>query len=120
MCQAEIELVVLCQVTLLRAVSLDLDQILWEVHGEEVQLDGWPLDPRGIAYSPRHHGILVCDGSNEQIVVMELESGKVRETVQFDRRNIGGIVDMCLCRDQAVMLHDQTGASIKISFLDMN
>ena len=39
---------------------------------------------------------------------------------RFDRRKIGGIADLCLCGDHAVMLHDQTRSSIKISFLDIN
>ena len=110
--QAENGIVVLRQGTLLRAVFLTPEQVLWEV-----TVDGWSMDPRGVVYSPRHRALLVCDGSNQQIVVMDPERGKARETVQFDRRKIRGIPDLCLCGDHAVMLHDQTGSSIKISFL---
>ena len=85
--------------------------------GEEVTVDGRPLDPRDMVYSS--HALLVCDGRNVRIVVMDPQSGKVRETVQFDRRNVGEIVDLCLCGDHAMMLHDQTGSSINISFLDI-
>ena len=117
--QAEDGVVLLRQGTLLRAVSLFHGGILWEVQGEEVTVNGRPLDPRGVVYSPRHTTLLVCDGSNQGIVVLEPESGKVREAIQFDRRKIGGIADLCLCGDHAVMLHDQTGSSIKITFLDI-
>ena len=90
-------------------VSLVPEQIPWEVRGEDVKVDGRPLDPRGVVYSPRHRALLVCDGRNVQIVVMEPESGKVWETVQFDRREIEGIADLYLCGDKAVMLQVGNG-----------
>ena len=93
---------------IIRAISVDRNEISWEVTGE---VDGLRCNPWGLMYSARHGALLVCDGDNRRIVVLEPSDGSHRQTLPVPG-STGSTYDIASHDDRIVLLH-QT----KISYL---
>ena len=95
----------------IRAISVDRNEIAWEVTGE---VDGLRCNPWGLIYSARHRGLLVCDGDNRRILVLEPRDGAHRQTLPLPG-STGSTYDIASHGDHIVLLH-QT----KISYLSIS
>ena len=95
----------------IRAISVDRNEISWEVTGE---VDGMRCNPWGLMYSARHRGLLVCDGDNRRIFVLDPSDGAHRQTLPLPG-STGSTYDISSHGDHIVLLH-QT----KISYLSIS
>ena len=95
----------------IRAISVDRNEISWEVTGE---VDGLRCNPWGLIYSARNGGLLVCDGDNRRILVLEPSDGAHRQTLPL-AGSTGSTYDIASHGDHIVLLH-QT----KISYLSIS
>ena len=95
----------------IRAISVDRNEISWEVTGE---VDELRCNPWGLMYSARHGGLLVCDGDNRRILVLEPSDGAHRQTLPLPG-STGSTYDIASHGDHIVLLH-QT----KISYLSIS
>ena len=95
----------------IRAISVDKNEISWEVTGE---VDGLRCNPWGLMYSAMHEGLLVCDGDNRRILVLDPSGGTHRQTLPLPGTT-GSTYDIASHDDQIVLLH-QT----KISYLSIS
>lgn len=100
----------------IRAVSCysRTDEIRWEVKGI---VDGKMCDPHGLAYLPHPDVLLVCDGANTRVLVLDPRNGKHRQTIDLPEE-MGEIHTMCVVQNDIVMRHvvDNT---FKISFISL-
>ena len=95
----------------IRAISVDRNEISWEVTGE---VDRLRCNPWGLMYRARHQGLLVCDGDNRRILVLDPSDGSHRQTLPLPGTT-GSVYDIASHDDQVVLLH-QT----KISYLSIS
>ena len=86
------------------ALSVSDNKTLWEVSG---CVDGECCQPMGLLYSPKHKSLLVCDGWNHRILVLDLKNGSHIQTVSFNS-DVGDIKEMSFYEGNAVMCHMHT------------
>ncbi len=65
---------------MLRAVSCDTEKKAWELEGD---VQGEQCCPGGMVYSPAHQALLVADGCNSRVLVVNPGDGSVRQVVQL-------------------------------------
>ena len=87
--------------SVIRAVSVDHDEFVWKINGE---IDGAMCNPWGMVYSNKHDALLICDGDNERVLVLDPRDGSHLQTVPLPHRT-GPVYDVNLHDDQVVLLH---------------
>ena len=99
-----------------RAVSCDTkkNDIRWEVKGI---VDGKMCDPQGLVYLTQQDVLLVSDGSNTRVLVLDPRDGKHRQTIDLPEE-MGEIDNMFLVQDDIVMGH-MLDCTFKLSFLSL-
>ena len=118
--------VVLTDVTggVIRAISYERDNVMWEVKGK---VNDIKIDPRGVTFYPDHQVVLVCDGSNERILVLDPKNGSHMHLIDLGMnaskqenkgRGMGKIMNISLYRDLAVVQH-YAHKKFKVSFFNI-
>ena len=101
--------------SLIRAVSAETGEKVWEVKGE---VDGVECRPNGLLFSPQHQVLLVADGWNYRLLVLHPGDGSHLQTIQLDRE-MGGIVELCLHQNKLVV-HHYDDHKHKVSYFSIN
>ena len=98
---------------IIRAVQCENGKVVWEVK----EVDGMETDAHGVIYSHKYDVLLVADGGNRRILVLQPESGEHLQTI-----DLSSYVDVAwqvfLHRDQLILVH--LGRSKKISLSHYN
>ncbi len=100
---------------IVRAVSCDTDQIDWELQGE---VQGVQCTPHEMVYSPGHQALLVVDGTNHRVLVVNPGDGSVRQVVQLSAE-MGSVAELCLHNQQLVVHHLQ-GRKVSVSYFSFH
>ena len=100
-----------------RAVNCSPDDkgvpsIVW-TFSEEV--DGKKISPESVVYSPIKDVIIVGDGVNSRLLVLDRKEGTHAQTIELPEMNV---VDMHLRGDELVLLHS-SGDEYNISYLSL-
>ncbi len=109
-----INAVVLSDGLSIKTVALSDGETLWEVTGV---VDGEEVCPWGLFYSAKHRAVLVCDGGNPRVLVLDPRDGSHHQTLELPD-NLGEILDMCLHLDQVILQH-RTQSKEKLSFFSI-
>ena len=100
---------------IIRAISVDRNEIMWEVKGE---VDGAVCLPRGMLFYASRRVILVCDGSAERVIVLDPINGSHLQTIPLPK--MGTILDMGMFEDHLIVLHQGYDGKYKISDFKMS
>ena len=100
---------------MIRAVSTETGEKVWEVTGE---VDGAMIEPLGLLFSPEHQVLLVADGGNSRVLVLHPRDGSHQQTIQPDQY-MGAIADLCLHQNKLVVGHT-VGGKEKVSYFSIN
>ena len=103
------------QDSIIRAVSAETGEKVWEVKGE---VDGVQCDPHGMLFSPQHQVLLVADGRNKRVMVLHPGDGSHLQTIQLDRE-VGVIIEMCLHQNKLVVRHTAQ-SKVKVSYFSVH
>ena len=95
---------------IIRAISVERDEILWEVKGE---VDGVICLPKGMLFYGQRRVIVVCDGSTERIIVLDPIHGSHLQTIPLPK--MGTILDLGMLEDRLIVLHQGYDQKYKIS-----
>ena len=87
--------------SLIRAVSVVNGEVAWEVKGE---IEGEICRPHGLLFSPDHQVLLVADGWNSRLIVLNPEDGSVLQTIQLDYQ-LGAIFNLCIHQQHLIVHH---------------
>ena len=99
---------------LIRAVSCDTEKIVWELKGK---IQGVKCNPHGMVFSSRGpQALLVADGKNHRLLVVNSGDGSVRQVVPLDQ--VSTAVDLCVYNQKVIVLHFEAGKA-KISFFSI-
>ena len=101
--------------SLIRAMSAETGEKVWEVKGE---VDGVECRPHGMLFSPQHQVLLVADGLNCRVLVLHPGDGSHLQTLQLDRA-MTVIGDLCLHQNKLVVQHN-AGGKEKVSYFSIN
>ena len=104
-------IITLWEYSTIQAVSAETGETVWEVKGE---VDGKMCEPHGTLYSSRHQALLIADGRNRRVLVLEPQDGSHLQTIQLDQET-GVIIELCLHQNKVVMFHT-AGSREKISY----
>ncbi len=97
------------------AVSCDTEKKLWELQGE---VQGVQCNPHGMVYSPDHQALLVADGWNSRVLVVNPGDGSVRQVLPLCA-DMGVVWELCLHNQQLVMHHTDAGRE-KVSYFSFS
>ena len=97
--------------SLVSAVCCRTGVTVWEMKGE---VDGVEYCPCTVVYSPGHQALLVADGPNCRILVLNPKDGSLKQVIGLSK-NMGGIVEMCVHENKVVVIHCEAGDRFKIS-----
>ena len=86
--------------------------IVW-TFSEEV--DRKKICPESVVYSPTKDVIIIGDGVNSRLLVLDRKEGALAQTIKLPDMNV---VDMHLRRDELVLLHS-SGDEYKVSYLSL-
>ena len=100
---------------MIRAVSAETGQKVWEVTGE---VNGGMINPHGLLFSPRHQVLLVADGWSRRVLVLHPRDGSHLQTLQLNQ-DIGAVIELCLHQNKLVM-HHVAGGKEKVSYFSVN
>ena len=100
---------------IIRAVSAETGEKVWEVKGE---VDGVECEPNGMLFSPQHQVLLVADGRNCRLLVLHPGDGSHLQTIQLDRE-MDVIAELCLHQNKLVV-HHHAGRKVKVSYFSIN
>ena len=99
--------------SIIRAVSLETRQEVWEIKGE---VDGKIIFPRGLLFSPQQV-LLVADGTNCRVLVLHPGDGSHLQTIQFNQ-TIGTVYELGLLANKLVVFH-RIEFKEKVSYLSI-
>ena len=100
---------------MIRAVSTETGEKVWEVTGE---VDGTMIEPLGLFFTPKHQVLLVADGDNSRVLVLHPRDGSHLQTIQPDQ-DMGYIWELCLHQNKLVVRH-RDGRNEKVSYFSIN
>ena len=109
-------LIVVSDLNLVRAVSCDTEEKVWELKGE---VQDTQCNPFGMVYSPDHQALLVADGRNSRVLVVNPGDGSVRQVVQLGA-DVGCVSELCLHNQLLVVHHTDDGHTHKVSFFSIH
>ena len=95
-------------------ISCDSKNIVWTL---EDRVDGRKIDPHDLLYLPDRQIVLVADGENRRVLVLDPISGSHRQTVELPG-DLGEIKRLCIQGNQVVLL-DVCDHGAKISFFSL-
>ena len=102
---------------LIRAVSAETGEKVWQVKGE---VDGVECEPNDMQFSPQYQVLLVADGNNSRLLVLHPGDGSHLQTIQLgDVLDNYAIVELCLHHNKLVM-HHIAGGKQKVSFFSVH
>ena len=95
------------------AFSVEENVALWNITGE---IENIEIDPRGVLFCPQSNSILVCDGENSRVLVLNPRDGSHLQTISLS--DMGEICEMGLYGDQIILLH-RRNHQYKISYFSL-
>ena len=95
---------------MIRAISVERNEIMWEVKGE---VDGAVCLPRGMLFYEQRRVVLVCDGSTERVIVLDPINGNHLQSIPLPK--MGTILDLGMFEDHLIVLHQGYDQKYKIS-----
>ena len=96
---------------LIRAICCESEKLQWLIDGA---IDGTTCHPWGLLYLEQHQRLLVCDGTNNRVLLLHPRDGSHLQTVQFSKE-IDGIYDVFLQNDQIIMHHKTNVSYLSIT-----
>ena len=100
---------------IVRAVSCEMENIVWELTG---RVDGVECNPHGMLYSPYHDALLVADGINCRILVLNPQDGSVTQVVPLSE--VTSIVwDFSLHGKQILVHHQHKNMNHSVSYFSL-
>ena len=85
---------------------------MWELAG---RVDGVECYTLGMSYSPHHNALLVADGINCRILVLNPQNGSVRQVMPLGG-DIGVVAELCKIHKQIVVHHHLKNRKVKVSY----
>ena len=98
-----------------RAVSCDTESTVWQLMG---RVDGVECNPLGMMYSPQHDTLLIADGNNCRVLVLNSHDGSVRQVIGL-RKDMGDIWEISSHMDQILIHHLKKNRKLKISYFSI-
>ena len=98
---------------LIRAISVENDEIVWQRTGA---VDGTQCDPRGVYYRSPGNALMVCDGDNSRILVLDQQNGRDLQIIPL--HGYGSLYDLSCHGDKLIVFHEIDG-KFKISFFSL-
>ena len=86
---------------MVQAVSCDTEKVMWQLIGS---VDGVECHPHGMMYSPQHDTLLITDGINCRVLVLNSHDGSVRQVISLSDDMC--VTELCLYEKQVVMQHN--------------
>ena len=101
---------------MIQAVNVETDTVEWELEGE---IDGAMCHPHDLLYSHRHHCLLVADGHNCRILVLNPDDGTHLQTIHLP---LGGdyVINLSIHGDQLLVHHVSARQEEKVSYFSIN
>ena len=96
---------------MIRAVQSRNGKVLWEVK----EVDGMKTCAHRVIYSHKFDVLLVADGSNRRILVLQPESGEHLQTIDLSS-HVGSAWKLFLHRDQLILEHLGRSKKIQLSY----
>ena len=100
---------------LIRAVSVVNGEKMWEVKGG---IEGKKCNPHGLFFSPDNQVLLVSDGVNNRVIVLNPQDGSVLQTIQLDYQ-LGPLWHLFLHQNKLI-IHHPIGGKQKVSYFAIN
>ena len=95
--------------------SLEKKQQIWTVGYKSFPPSF--LDPKGVLFSARHSVLLLCDGDNKRILVLDPKDGSHLQTIEL--HDMGFIYHLCPHHGKFIMFHSNPG-TYKLSYFSVN
>lgn len=83
---------------------------MWALH---TFVDKKKINPWGVMFIPKYEALLVCDGENSRILIVNPKNGKLVKHFSFP--DMGCILDACMYNDQVAIWHKAPGLVNKFS-----
>ena len=99
-----------------RAVSCDTEENAWEIQGE---IQSAQCLPHRMVYSPGHQALLVADGGNHRVLVVNPGIGSVIQVLQLGA-DVGVVAELCLHNQQLVVHHTDDGHKMRLSYFSLS
>ncbi len=100
---------------LIRAVARKTDTVMWELKGD---VEGSQINPHGLVYLPSNEALLVADGKNTRILVLDAADGVLKQVIPLEK-SLGAMWDLFLHKDQLLVFHATNRLSVSFFKLDM-
>ena len=85
----------------IQAIQYSSGKELWEVK----EVDDLETCAHAVIYSHKYDVLLVADGSNRRILVLQPDSGEHLQTIDFRSQHVGTAWNLFLHRDQLILEH---------------
>ena len=95
-----------------QAVSVETGEKMWKARWD---FAGMISCPHGMVYSPKHQALLVADGPNRRILVLNPKDGSQLQIIPF-REGISVLVHMHLHKDNLIVLYLDPQNKDKVSY----
>ena len=103
--------------TTIQAVSAERGEKVWEVKG---QVDGVECNPHGLLFSPQHQVLLVADGTNKRLLVLNPGNGSHLQTIQLGHvLDDDVITELCLHQNKLLVRHNAE-SKVRVSYFFVN
>ncbi len=108
----EKRLAVLSDTNIIRAVSCDTGDTVWEVKGE---MDRAECNPTGLAFCDSTKTLYSCDGYNHRVLVLDSTDGKHVQTISLPK-DLGQIKELCFCAEDRFVVRHWASGEDRVSF----
>ncbi len=98
----------------IRAVSVESEEVKWEVKGE---VEGKQCNPHGTIFSSPDDALFVADGGNTRILVLNPWDGSLRQVLPLDQK-MGATWELCL-HNRHLVVHHVSDRKQKISYFSL-
>ena len=99
---------------LIRAISVENDEIVWQRTSDG---DGTQYDPRGVYYRSPDNAVMVSDGNNSRILVLDPQNGRTLQIISLP--GWGSLYDLG-CHDDKLMVLHEIDSKFKVSLFSLN
>ena len=96
---------------IIRAIQGRYGKVVWEVK----EVDGVETRAHGVIYSHKYNVLLVADGSNRRILVLQPESGEHLQTIDLSS-DVHSAWQLFMHRDQLILVHHGRSRKINLSY----
>ena len=96
---------------LIQAISMKTEEVLWEVK----EAEGLECNPHGMVYSHRHNVLLVADGKNKRLLVLQPTGGSCLQTIDVSSQ-VDCVWFPHIYGDQLIVHHQRLSSKQRLSY----